>query len=221
MNIEMLNLHIIIVTLFLLFFLFKTTLLVLGKKALLKKIRVKTKGLEISLGILIIATGAYLVVVIGSLPTYLLVKIILVIMVIPLGIVGLKQENKFIVVLALLILIYVYALAETNNVMLNVRKHERGTIVLDKNLAGDILNANIDASLQQGKVIYKVLCVECHGEDGAKISLNGANLKESQLSQEESVEIITHGKGAMHGYEAELSEQEITLVASFTETLKK
>ena len=216
----MLHLHVTVVTLFLLFLLFKTVLLLIGKKAFLQKLRNKTKIVEIILGILIIVTGGYLFFITGNTQTYLIVKIILVFIAIPLGIVGLKRENTALTVLSLLLFIYIYGVAETRSLTFKRDKFDLEKYSLDDDVAGQILDSNANAALQKGKVIYKVLCVECHGEDGKKSVFNAANLTQSTLSQEEKEAIIAHGKGVMKGFDRQLSEEEIELVAAYTETLK-
>lgn len=223
MDTRILDFHVILVSLFILFFLYKTLLLVLGKKSLLYQIRQKTKTLEIGVGVLILATGAYLMNTLSVVPIHLIVKIILVVIAIPLGIIGLRRENKIITWIALLLFIYIYSIAVTKRLDFKQTQANRIAFSIEElgmNTAENILDANNSATIQQGKVIYKVLCVECHGDEG-KISLpEAANLSESKLSLDEKVEIIMHGKGIMRGYDSELSEQEITLVAAYTETLK-
>lgn len=195
----------------------------LGKKNVLHQTIQKTKGLEVALVILIVMTGSYLLFAIESAPPYLKVKIILVFVAIALGALSFKHENKIINIVTLLLFIYIYSIAITK--YLNFK--DKQLIMSEFNLEGlegsaaeNIIDANNNAALQQGKVIYKVLCVECHGEDGKTPLPEVANLAASKLSMDEKVEIITNGKGIMHGYDAELSEQEITLVAAYTETLK-
>src|SRR5690606_39585878 len=115
---------------------------------------------------------------------------------------------------------YIYGIAETKSIFLKDNAFElskyEGREMGDSEI---ILDQNIDAALQQGKVIYKVLCEECHGIDGKKGSLEAADLSDSQMSREDRIQIITDGKGVMPGFDAELSEQEIVLVTAYTETL--
>lgn len=217
-------LHVTAVTLFLIFLVYKTLLLIFNKKNLLKKLRNKTKFLEVILGILVIASGVILFLLIGYLQSYFIAKLILVLIAIPLSIIGMKKENKILATLSVLLFIYIYAVSATKSISFNSEKIDFEEFEFDSTESGqanEILNATQSASLQQGKVIYKVLCAECHGEDGEKEINNAPNLVSSQLSVDEQITIITLGKGAMKGYDAELSEQEIELVASYTETLQE
>lgn len=217
-------LHVTAVTLFLIFLVYKTLLLIFNKKNLLNKLRNKTKFLEVILGILVIASGVILFLLIGYLQSYFIAKLILVLIAIPLSIIGMKKENKILATLSVLLFIYIYAVSATKSISFNSEKIDFEEFEFDSTESGqanEILNATQSASLQQGKVIYKVLCAECHGEDGEKEINNAPNLVSSQLSVDEQITIITLGKGAMKGYDAELSEQEIELVASYTETLQE
>lgn len=221
---NMFYLHITTVILFLIFFTFKTFLLLINKNSTLDRIRNKTKLVDIILGALLLASGIYLLIVIGNTQTYMIAKIILVCIAVPLGIVGLKKNNKLLSVLSLGIFVYVYAIAGTKNLALDKENYELDGITFQYE-GGDgeneILKATESATLQQGKVIFKVLCVECHGEDGQKDSSNPANLAKSSLSLEEKAIVITNGRGEMMGFDAELSEHEIELVAAYTETLQQ
>lgn len=220
MGIGFFYLHVTVVTLFLLFLFVKTILLLFNKKQSLRNLRAKTKLVDSILGILVLGTGFYLLSLGVNPELYLLAKISLLFIAIPLGLVGLKRENKVLAVLSVLMFAYIYGIAETKSIFLKDNAFElskyEGREMGDSEI---ILDQNIDAALQQGKVIYKVLCEECHGIDGKKGSLEAADLSESQMTRDERMEIITHGKGVMPGFDAELSEQEIVLVTAYTETL--
>lgn len=109
--------HVTVVLVFLFFFLIKAILLFLGKREQLARLRARTKILDIILGILILITGGYLASVYGAnMPSWLMVKIVLVLLAIPLGIVGIAKSNKLLAALSLLIFIYVYGVAETKSV---------------------------------------------------------------------------------------------------------
>lgn len=220
----MFPLHVTAVTLSLIFLVYQTILLIFNKHNLLNKVRSKTKLLEIILGFLILISGIFLFVLVGHLQTYLIAKLMLVLIAISMSIFGLKKENKILATLSVLLFLYIYAISATKSISFNRERidfddfdfYSKGSEQAD-----EILNATQSASLQQGKVIYKVLCAECHGEDGEKEIDNAANLVRSELSMDEQISIIKFGKGTMKGYDAELSEQEIELVAAYTETLQE
>lgn len=217
---KMLILHVATVTLFLVLFIFKIFLLLFNKRLLLSQIRNKTKIVDVIVGGLIFISGIYLIAVIGNTNLYMVAKVILVLIAIPLGIVGLKNNSKFLSMLAVVLFIYIYGIAETKNLALKGSNYDLEDFTFQSDQADEILKATESATLQQGKVIYKVLCVECHGEDGQSELPGTANLAETKLKTEEKIVVITVGRGEMKGFDAELSEHEIELVAAYTETLQ-
>ena len=71
-----------------------------------------------------------------------------------------------------------------------------------------------------GKKIFKINCVLCHGADG-KLGVNGSkDLTVSETSLEETITQITKGKGLMAAYEPILSKEEIEAVAKYTISLR-
>jgi cytochrome c6 len=72
-----------------------------------------------------------------------------------------------------------------------------------------------------GKAIFKVYCVQCHGLYG-DMQLNGAkDLGLSILTVEERVAIITNGKNVMTPFKDLLSPEKIQAVAEYTMQFKK
>ncbi|ADR22658.1 hypothetical protein MATR_34960 [Marivirga tractuosa] len=221
MEIGMLHTHVLVVTLFLLFLLFKTVLLLINKKELLAKVR-KFKMVEPILGVLMLATGGYLLSLYGSAaPTYLWVKLILVLIIIPIGIVAFKKENKAMAIIALLLTFYIYGASEVGS--LTFSKDETTTVSNDSpaNDASEVVIEGETAELlKNGKEIYLAECKKCHGADGKKGLFKAPDLTESQLNLAESVAWIKKGKGVMPAYEEELSENEIEAVALYLDELK-
>lgn len=69
---------------------------------------------------------------------------------------------------------------------------------------------------EKGKKIWRTYCVLCHGADG-KLGLNGAmDLSVTQLTLEERIEVITHGRNTMVPYKGVIDEDEIRAVAEYT-----
>lgn len=72
-----------------------------------------------------------------------------------------------------------------------------------------------------GMAVFRQKCVTCHGSDGT-LGLNGAkDLRQSTLSLEERVNIITNGKKLMTPFSTVLSPEEIQAVAEYTQSFKK
>jgi mono/diheme cytochrome c family protein len=71
-----------------------------------------------------------------------------------------------------------------------------------------------------GEKIYKQYCVACHGVYGDMGASGAFNLKESKLSLDEKVTVITNGRNTMTPFKGLLSEAKIKAVAEYTEKLK-
>ncbi|MHA6246409.1 SirB2 family protein [Pontibacter sp. CAU 1760] len=229
--IAFLHTHVLVVVLFLLLFTVKAVLLLLNKRDALAKMRSKTKVLDMIFGTLILLSGGYLLFLYnGGIPTYLIVKIVLVLAAIPLGIIGIKRENKVLTVLALFIFLYVYGVAETNSLSMNkteaiaeAPEAEPGDDRLSEteHPQEEIMAAMSEAQLENAKAIYNKLCASCHGENGAKGIAGAANLTESQLGLNGRINVIENGRGLMPGFGDQLTEQEAEALAAYTITLKK
>lgn len=233
-----LHTHVLVVVLFLLLFTYKVILLLLNKHSSLTKVRNKTKVLEMIFGTLILVTGGWMLAnYSGGIPTWLITKIVLVLVAIPVGIIGLKQSNKVLAVLALLIFVYVYGVAETDNLAMKQNSSLDTTVVhtpeTDASETGDVslseskaVQENIVASLNEtaltnAQTIYVQQCATCHGQDGAQGTSGAANLTESQLSLNDRMQVIANGRGLMPAFGKQLSEQELEQLAAYTLTFKK
>ena len=71
-----------------------------------------------------------------------------------------------------------------------------------------------------GKKVYDMYCVACHGADG-KMSFSGAtDLSSSTMDLDTRILQITHGKGVMNTFKGILTEEEIENVAIYIEELR-
>jgi mono/diheme cytochrome c family protein len=223
MEIGMLHSHVLVVTLFLLFLLFKTILLLVNKKDLLTKVRTKLKMVDPILGVLMLATGGYLLSLYGSsAPTYLWVKLVVVLLIIPIGIIAFKKENKAMALIALVLTFYIYGASEVGS--LTFSKAENVAAADDNNPAVNAPEIAIEGAtaelLENGKEIYLAECKKCHGLDGKKGLFKAPDLTESKLTLAERVAWIKKGKGVMPAYEEQLSQSEIESVALYLDELK-
>jgi len=219
-----LHLHVTVVVLFMLFFAYKLFLLLSNKNEKLAAFRQKTKIADMILGSLILVTGGYLLYATHNTDTYIIVKLLLTIAIIPLGIIGMKKENKVLSMLTLIILVYVFFVGKTRSLSLSKEKlhlEVPASISPDSSSNTDaILNQNAVAALNNGKAIYTQVCSACHGVDG-KLGISGAkDLSASLLSKEDIIKTVSEGKGLMQSYKGMLSEQEIVSVASYVESLR-
>ncbi|MFC6997146.1 SirB2 family protein [Rufibacter roseus] len=227
MTTPLLHSHLLVVILFLLLFLYKVALLFMNKSTALDKARSYTKMLDIVFGLLILVTGAWLAFSYnGSWPTWLGVKILLVLAAIPLAIVGIKKHSKILAGVSLLIFLYVYGVAETKSLKMRPDKREAAARLQETSLSAEaptskaagnpILSEMEDTQLANTKAIYSQVCATCHGEDGQKGTGGASNLQQSELSAQERKEVIANGSGLMPGYRSQLTEQEIEALAQYT-----
>ncbi|GHA66720.1 SirB2 family protein [Pontibacter akesuensis] len=233
-----LHTHVLVVILFLILFTFKTVLLLLNKRELLARARTYTRALDTVFGLLILVTGGYLLASYQGIPTWLIIKIVLVLVAIPLGIIGIKRENKLLALASLLLFLYVYGMAETKSLTMQqpgpVQNATTKTKPVEMEAAEtddtennepagpqqEIIASMGEAQLANGKAIYTQLCETCHGADGAKGLGGAANLQVSDLSLNDRINVIANGRGLMPGFSAQLSDEEVAALAAYTMTLK-
>jgi mono/diheme cytochrome c family protein len=145
------------------------------------------------------------------------VKLILVLLVIPIGIVAFKKENKFMAVFALLLTLYIYGASESGSLTFSKAvASQENTIKVMQNVA----STSTDDILRSGKEIYLAECKKCHGVDGKKGLFKSPDLSATKLNLSEKVAWIKQGKGVMPGYDGKLSDEEIKSVAAYLDELK-
>ncbi|MCO6487488.1 MAG: cytochrome c [Phaeodactylibacter sp.] len=77
-----------------------------------------------------------------------------------------------------------------------------------------------EAGKPDGEKIYKQYCVTCHGIYGDMGAGGAFNLRETRLSLEERIAVITKGRNAMTPFETLLNKKEIRAVAEYTVELR-
>ncbi|WP_266203318.1 c-type cytochrome [Pontibacter kalidii] len=239
-TIVFLHTHVLVVVLFLLLFAYKTVLLLLNRHEALARARRQTRMLDIIFGTLILVTGGFLLYSYQGVPAWLILKVVLVVLAIPLGIVGIRRESKVLAGASLLLFGYIYGVAETKSLTLqepgamqNATSAITATPETDAAETGDaslsqsaeaqqgIVAAMNEAQLSNAKAIYTHLCETCHGADGARGLGGASNLQVSNLSQNNRVHVIEKGRGLMPAFGGQLSDEEVEALATYTMTLKK
>jgi cytochrome c553 len=203
--------HRITVSLFLLIYFFKALMMLANHKNTLQKFSKAVKIPEMIISFLFLATGIYMLVKGGHPETYMMVKILLVFASIPLAVIGIKREKKILLVLSVVILIYVYGIAETRSLTFS-----------GPSMKGVIQNVNEDnyQLLSHGKGIYQYHCLRCHGENGNKKRYNSPDLTQSVLNYEERWSIIENGKGMMPAFGKKLDENEKKALDAYLQSLR-
>ena len=197
--------HMIAVITFLVIYLVKTPLLLMNKMEALDKVRRITKVPEMIVSFLFLATGIWMLVMLPSINTLLIIKLVMVFASIPIAIIGFKKKNKAMALIALLLVIGSYGLAEVSK-----KKRVKGTdIVVDDNNKNDL-----------GKSVYEAKCANCHGPQGNAGVAGAKDLTATTLSKDEIKDISKNGKGMMPG-NPDLTPEQLDAVADYVQTLKK
>lgn len=192
----MLHSHTLFVVLFTLIYLVKTILLLSDRDELLEKFKKKTKVLEMIVSFGFLATGIYLMTQLPEINQFLIVKISLVLLSIPLAVIGYKKKNKVLATLSFFLIVVSFTLAYKSKAA----------------KAGDKIVA------VEGKQIFEEKCTLCHGSDG-KLGLNGAkDLTVSQMGHNDIISLIANGKNSMPAFNSTLSQEQIEAVAAYVET---
>lgn len=193
-------------------YLAKVYLLCTNKPAALEKLRSKTKIADMVLGSLILITGIYLTTIQPVIENYLIVKIVLVLLSIPIGIMAMKKSSKPLAVVSLLIYFYAFAVAKQDSLTLQKQKFV---------IPAAVAESEVTRTVDEGKIIFEAKCVLCHGPDGT-LMLNGAkDLSVSKLSSVEILEIVSKGKGLMPAFSEELDGKQLKALTIYVEGLRK
>lgn len=191
----MLHSHTLFVVLFTLIYLVKTILLLSDRDELLEKFKKKTRVLEMIVSVGFLATGIYLMTQLPEINQFLIVKLSLVFLSIPLAVVGFKKKNKVLATLSFFLIVVSFTLAYK---------------------AKDAKAGNKIVAVE-GKKIFEEKCTLCHGNDG-KLGLNGAkDLTVTQLSHTDILSLIANGKNSMPAFNASLSQEQTEAVAAYVE----
>ena len=204
--------HKLVVTLFVLIYLIKAILLLMGNKETLDRFSRFIRIPEIVVSALFLITGGVMLVYLADFNTLFLLKLIIVAITIPLAVIAFKRYNKLLAVLVVVLLISAYGLAEMYKASFGKKEEVSG-----------IITATSDANYsitEHGKALFNAQCVVCHGEDG-KANLAGAkDLTISVKTDEEIAELIKNGKNAMPGMAKIYNEEEINALIKYVTTLR-
>jgi cytochrome c551 len=73
----------------------------------------------------------------------------------------------------------------------------------------------------KGKALFETKCAMCHGNDGTASIGNAANLQISRLDVPSIKEMMQTGKNGMPTFKGQLSDEEMSKVAAYVQTLRK
>lgn len=199
-----LKVHTIAVTVFLVFYLLKTFFLLSGKDAALEIFSKNVRIAEMAISGLFLITGVWLIIITGGIKSQQIIKLLLAFASIPLALTGFKRKNKILALFSFLMLVSVYALAETSRAKPYPIKHAS---------AGEP---------SAGKYLFEHNCTYCHGIDGKKTYREAADLSLSVKDEAMMSGIVRNGKNKkMPAYGGLLSDEEIHAVTEYVFSLRE
>ena len=204
--------HKLVVVLFILIYLIKAILLLFGNKATLDRFSKFIKIPEMVVSFLFFVTGIVMLNSLAEFTVLFTIKLLLVVIAIPIAVVAYRKYNKMLGVLAILLLISVYGVAEMYKAQFGKKKEIASTITDPK--AADY---NVTS---HGKALYSAQCIVCHGEDG-KANLAGAkDLTLSEQTDQEVIDLIKSGKNAMPKMASIYNDDELNALVSYVKSLR-
>ena len=203
-----LKIHLVSVTVFLVFYLVKTFFLLSGKLPALERWTKSTRIAEMIFSTLFLVSGVWLLVIVGGIKTMQLVKLALVFSAIPMAVIGFKRKNKILALVSFVFLISAYGISEASRAKPFPVKHADTELLADKHAAG--------------KYLFENNCSQCHGSDGTKMYREATDLSLSVKNISMTEAIIRNGSNKkMPSYAGLLSEEEIKLMTEYILTLRK
>ena len=82
-------------------------------------------------------------------------------------------------------------------------------------------SCNENTKEENGREIFKINCISCHGIDGKKGVIGAKDLSISDLEREEIKDVILNGRNNMLSFENLLKEEQIDSLVVFVESLRK
>ena len=201
------RIHIISVMLFLLTYVVKTILLFTSKSMLTKYSQI-TKVPEMIISVTFLLTGIWLFVILDGIKTFHIIKLIFVIVSIPLAIIGFKKNKYGLALIALVLIIGAYGLAEMSKNKPFIPKTVK-------------LETGTNSLLSEGGIVYYQNCIFCHGIDGKKMYRNAPDLTKSLMNEDAMIQSVREGsKGKMPAYLLTISDQNIAAVVTYVNSLR-
>ena len=189
--------HVVSVILFMLHYLIKTGMLLGDSKGLAGYTKA-TRIIEMLISLTFLGTGGYMLMEMPEINNLMIIKLCMVFASIPIAIIGFKKGKKLLAVLAVLLIIGAYGMAE-----------------MSKKRGGK------ETSSLNGKEIFSANCARCHGDDGKAMLAGASDLSLSIMDEKQAAVIIEEGKGMMTPFKGTLTPEQIAEVAKYTGKLKQ
>ncbi len=205
--------HKLVVILFILIYFTKAIMLLIGNREALEKFKRKIKIPEAVISALFFITGLIMLKNIAVFNMIFAIKLILVVLAIPLAVVAYKKEQKLLGVLAVVVLLGAYGLAEFYKASF-AKKHTIENVVTNPGEPGyDIL--------AHGKALYQAQCSVCHGDDGRAGRSGAKDLSVSTKTDKEITSLIKTGKNTMPPMDKLFDEAELNALTAYVKSLRQ
>jgi mono/diheme cytochrome c family protein len=159
------------------------------------------------ISVLFLITGIWLFVIIGGIKYMHIFKLVFVFLSIPLAIIGFKKHKYGLALVALVLIVGAYGLAE----MSRTKPFIPATVILP---------ADNKSLFPAGQLVYMQNCVFCHGTDGKKMYRNAPDLTLSKSSESAIAQLVREGsKGKMPSYIVYISDENIAAVAKYVNSM--
>ena len=208
-----LQIHVLLVSLYVIFFLIKFVLLLSANEYSLINFRRRTKLLEMLLPVLFLVTGIILALKSGNTKeTWFIVKLVALMLAIVLGILTFKNNSVLLGIATIGVFVYIYILSYTKSPDLN----SKNRMNYQHRPAGK-------SNISTGANIYiENGCQNCHAENGAGVLSEATNLQKSRISNEEIKTVIQTGHANIPDYHlANLPETALDSLVEYVKSLRK
>ena len=198
----MFHTHVTFVFIYIIIYVVKVYLLLSNQHEALAKFRAKTKVIgEMIIPVIFLATGVFLALNSGDLGTWFYLKMALLVISIPLGVIAFRKNSKGLALMVLLLFALMMVLTYSRNKMASTN--------------------NVTSNSIDGKTLFETNCVKCHGQDGALGKSGSANLQMSKLEDEDIRAVIMNGKNMMPANPGNMNTDQINAVVDYIKTLRK
>lgn len=215
MQTGMLHTHHLLVVLYILLFAWKAVLVFLRKKEALDRLNRRTKVPHIVLSAGFLATGIYLAAVAPlGVQTVFVVKYVVIVLIIGVGIVGIRRMSIPLTALTLLLLVYTYTIGKSHGLLLQSHKTQ---VLYAANHVHDKLRED---PIAYGQVLYETACLRCHGAEGKALYRQSKDLTQAPADTSYIKAFIRNGAGSKMPAFDYLNEYEKDALAAYVRSLQ-
>jgi cytochrome c5 len=158
-------------------------------------------------------SGLLMLFQIAEIRTLFIAKLVIVVVALLISWVSFQKVQKGLAVLALLMLVGAYGMADMN------RRYIASRDNLPQGLITEVSNPQYNEGLH-GQALYQLHCENCHGEQGDRGLSGASNLRTSVLSKDQMETFVRYGFSVMPAYGEDFSDQEIKAILNYVVTFQ-